>query len=923
MNRTASCLTALCLAAIPYLSSHAQLPGEQLVAQPSADRIVSFSLSQPGIQRQVEWGADEAWMHEQNLRRCIAFMGKDEVSVVRVSFQPTYPLVNGELQEEQLKDLQERLRLLSFASPDVKLMLNCDHPSVHSTYNSNAEAWAELIKVTLRHFQEAGYEVVSIAPFNEPDFGWNQWLQGSQDSKEALRMYGFAQVAKKLREDSSLDGIRICGGNTLNCDRALPWYEYMSNILDEGNTHQLAGSFNSFTAFYDRLAADGKHATADEMHNVMESMVALEHGLQTGIWWGPAEYTRGEFCKAAHGERLAYAEHRDNWTAASVYRSPEGKVLAFGGTSERQAVSTSYRFLSRDRDVYYNGYGPTREYVMALPGGTGYQTGQTNAEGVVNITWGEDIPLPIDGTYLIANKKDKRYLDAQGGSLKTSTYTSTSTTLTWNVTPLATNSGGDFSYFDIINTSTRTTLDVLNWSLEDQAEVILYASNGNANQKWYIEYVGDNWFRIRNRHSAHCLESYNNTLRQGEYDPDDESQLWRFIAANGQRPRIRDIAPTGAPQAQAQASSIRLQWPKSTATAPTYGILRADTPEGEWELIARGIADTVYVDSKAAPDHTYYYKVKVMDASGNLSAASEAVSCALSKGRDLVAHYCFEGNVCDTTLNLRHAATYALPTFAAGHDEGQSLVLDGTTQFVQLPTSVAGSEELTIATWMYCQSTATWQRIFDFGNGEDEYMFLTPYSGNGTLRFAIKNKGEEMQLNHTPTKSLSNRWAHVAVTLGEAGIALYLDGSLAFSRSDISTRPSDIVPLLNYIGKSQFKSDPLFKGRIDDFRVYNYALTGNEISDLYNGTTGHKDLTGPEQEIRILSSLPADEAITISTPRPARLMLTNTQGITLQQKTSVSGISTLDTHHLPEGIYLLRVEMEGQSLSRKLLISHR
>mgnify|MGYP000650539910 CR=1 FL=1 len=95
-------------------------------------------------------------------------------------------------------------------------------------------------------------------------------------------------------------------------------------------------------------------------------MVGLEYGMQTGIWWGWAEYTRGEFCKASHGERLAYAEHRPNWTAASVYRAPDGKVQAFGGTSERQAVTTSYRFLSKERDVFFDGHGPQREYVMEL-----------------------------------------------------------------------------------------------------------------------------------------------------------------------------------------------------------------------------------------------------------------------------------------------------------------------------------------------------------------------------------------------------------------------------------------------------------------------------------------------------------------------------------------------------------------------------
>ena len=94
-----------------------------LKVQPVTDRMVPFKLSEPGIVRQVEWGGDMAWMHEQNLRRCVAFMGKDNVSVVRASFQPTHPLVNGELQQEQTDAIKERLRLLSFCKPDVKLVI--------------------------------------------------------------------------------------------------------------------------------------------------------------------------------------------------------------------------------------------------------------------------------------------------------------------------------------------------------------------------------------------------------------------------------------------------------------------------------------------------------------------------------------------------------------------------------------------------------------------------------------------------------------------------------------------------------------------------------------------------------------------------------------------------------------------------------
>ena len=36
-----------------------------------------------------------------------------------------------------------------------------------------------------------------------------------------------------------------------------------------------------------------------------------------------------------------------------------------------------------------------------------------------------------------------------------------------------------------------------------------------------------------------------------------------------------------------------------------------------------------------------------------------------------------------------------------------------------------------------------------------------------------------------------------------------------------------------YIGRSQFSVDPYFDGAIDDFRVYNRALSATEIQALY------------------------------------------------------------------------------------------
>ena len=58
--------------------------------------------------------------------------------------------------------------------------------------------------------------------------------------------------------------------------------------------------------------------------------------------------------------------------------------------------------------VYFDGYGPTHEYTMSIPGGTDYQKGQTNAEKVIDVTWGEDVqPSIIKGRYRLMNKASK------------------------------------------------------------------------------------------------------------------------------------------------------------------------------------------------------------------------------------------------------------------------------------------------------------------------------------------------------------------------------------------------------------------------------------------------------------------------------------------------------------------------------------
>jgi hypothetical protein len=895
---------------------------DNLIAFPFADRTLSFSVSDSGVYKPITWGLDLAWLSESNIRRGIAFMGKDRVDIVRSSFMPTDPLNNGKLQGQALTNTNLRLSIIQKWLPEnTKVVLNSDHPSVHSYYKGNAQNWAALIDVTTRMHQEAGRDVVTVSPFNEPDYSATG--QGN--------IQDFYNIAVQLRKNSRFDSIRISGGNTLNCDQALPWYNYLKSQLDEGNTHQLAGSFDNYANFYKAVRANGDHATNDELHNVMEAMVGVEYGLQTGIWWGTAELARGEFVKASDGKRLAYAEHRPNWTAASVYRNLEGKVQAFVGSSERQAASTSYRFVSKERDVYYDGHGPQREYLVEIPGGTGYQQGQTNAENVVNITWGDDIQPVINGKYILVNRKSGKVMEVTGGSASAGANVRQATNIDatyqqWTVTPVDARIGGDFSYFTIKAVNSGKAIDVYNWSLDNGGNIAIWDDTKGANQQWYLEYAEDGWFYVRSRHSALCLDVLNASTANGanivQWEKNGKiNQQWRLIPAGTPVEFDAPSAPNNL-VATANAESVRLDWSANAEKDfAGYTIFRSDLEGGPYNTIARNVTSNSFVDNTCTIEGQYFYKIKAVDKSLNSSAFSEVARATTSGEKALVAHFQFNGNTLDSSINLNHAATFGKITYVEGIADSLAIALNGKDSFIQLPATLANHNEITVATWVFWNGGTPWQRIFDFGNSESEYMNLTPQ-----MRFAIKNGGTEQRLDASALPE--GEWTHVAVTLGTSGARIYKNGELVNESTNVTIRPIDFKPILNYIGRAQ-TTVPFLNGLVDDFRIYNYELSAEEITELFSNVSTNVAMPPDNREARlIVYPIPANNILnfrydTQKDRSNAILRLYNVHGrLLLQEDLENKQKGEINVSDLPSGIYLLKVTGRNIISTAKIVIKH-
>ena len=289
--------------------------------------------------------------------------------------------------------------------------------------------------------------------------------------------------------------------------------------------------------------------------------------------------------------------------------------------------------------------------------------------------------------------------------------------------------------------------------------------------------------------------------------------------------------PTGLTAAPDVSGAINLSW-NASANAVTYTIQRATGASGPYATIASGLTATNYTDTALTNYTTYYYAVVAVNGAG-ISGAANASATAT----DFRVHLPFDdgsgATAADTSGNGFPGTLVGGPTWTTG-ELGGAVDLNGSSEYVSLPTGVVdGLSDFTVATWVDMTSESQWMRIFDFGTGTTDYMFLTADGGSNAVRFAITTGGntQEQQINGTAALPVG-AWTYVAVTLTGGVGTLYINGVQVGQNASMTLTPSSLgATTQNYIGKSQF-NDPYLKGLVDDFRVYSRALSATEIYTL-------------------------------------------------------------------------------------------
>jgi sugar lactone lactonase YvrE len=208
------------------------------------------------------------------------------------------------------------------------------------------------------------------------------------------------------------------------------------------------------------------------------------------------------------------------------------------------------------------------------------------------------------------------------------------------------------------------------------------------------------------------------------------------------------------------------------------------------------------------------------------------------------------------TLGATHHATSYNYPYKSGDANGYYVQFNrNSSQYCSLPqlnwSEFQSPTNIYYANWGYTfvivgsflDSGAGWERFFDFGNGAPNYNIIMGRSGNNISNafVSIYNSSTlvgQLEDSYTATDTNTHIWIGRLYNYSHQGVAefIYDSGSSTSSKYFSMSMPYiyNRSTTQNYIGRSNWSSDPYLSAKIREIRVYNTALPDSTCIAVYN-----------------------------------------------------------------------------------------
>lgn len=210
----------------------------------------------------------------------------------------------------------------------------------------------------------------------------------------------------------------------------------------------------------------------------------------------------------------------------------------------------------------------------------------------------------------------------------------------------------------------------------------------------------------------------------------------------------------------------------------------------------------------------------------------------------LLLYYPFRGNAYDESGNNHHGvvnnATLVADRFGTS---AKAYAFSGLSSYIDAgrDSTLNPQDAFSIVVWIKYDGGFNYRHIvtrWDVVDGVNGRTYALGIHPSNRLRFTISSDGTDAgarSILDTATLVVTGKWIHVAATWDGKTMRLYKNGELvAFgTATSVARSPQTRTAIGGILGRPNDPPIHMFVGAIDDVRLYNYALTKQEIESLY------------------------------------------------------------------------------------------
>lgn len=239
----------------------------------------------------------------------------------------------------------------------------------------------------------------------------------------------------------------------------------------------------------------------------------------------------------------------------------------------------------------------------------------------------------------------------------------------------------------------------------------------------------------------------------------------------------------------------------------------------------------------------YYILCHVSDGNGGIASDSIRVSVrdtSINQSGEMVAFYPFNGNANDISgFNNNGTVSGAVLVSDRWGNPASAYLFDGVNDNISIASSSSLNFQNSITINFWIKVGEFYEREsypLSHGNWENRWKISIT---NKRLRWTLKSNTGIKDLD-SETELVINTLYNVTVLYNGSDFEIYINGNLdAFTEFSGSILTTPISLMIGQVlpGNTQYN----FKGVLDDIRIYNYALSYNNIQSLYDFVNNVED----------------------------------------------------------------------------------